>query len=180
MPNYCQNTLIVEGDKAQLADFKSRCIVEDKFTMNILLPMPRGLDGWYQWSCDNWGTKWDAIDTYRIDESVAIHPSETDSITILYSTAWSPNRFWVETVSKMFPGLKLLLYYEESGCFFCGQYEVVNGIEIVNKIGDLLSVDDDNNEVYWDNDIERYRYTSTSEIIDDEEFYPNHVNRFHN
>lgn len=173
MPNYCQNTLIIEGDLQQLTDFKKKCLYPEKetfkFTMNTLVPYPEDDN---DWRSQNWGTKWDAIDTYEVDEN------NGESLRFSYSTAWSPNIIWLKAVSKMYPELKFLLYFEESGEFYGGKYMIINGITIENLIADLMLVDEQNNQVYYDREIDRYRYVSTREIINDEGFYPNSINRF--
>lgn len=42
-----------------------------------------GTDSWYEWNCDNWGTKWDASEIIMERES----PTE---LSVKFQTAWSP------------------------------------------------------------------------------------------
>ena len=40
-------------------------------------------DRWYEWRCDNWGTKWEACD-------IKITQDYTDFLEVTFNTAWSP------------------------------------------------------------------------------------------
>ena len=51
---------------------------------------------WYTWSCENWGSKWDAVNFCPLD-------SEEDSDTMIFDTAWSPVPKVVEALSRRFP-----------------------------------------------------------------------------
>ena len=74
MPNWVVNTLkVVKGDPREIFEFvRSEGSVMD---FNKLIPMPESIrksdqevirpsgfkvPGWYAWSVDNWGTKWNA------------------------------------------------------------------------------------------------------------------------
>jgi hypothetical protein len=62
--------------------------------------------GWYDWNVTNWGTKWDACDTYieRVDELTA---------SIDFSTAWSPPEPIFRAMVEQSPELSFEIYYEE-------------------------------------------------------------------
>ena len=216
MPNWCSNTLIVEGDLNELVDFKSKVLVPSEttkgdldFTMEGLHPTPKellemtspvmwrgelhdeegqkefenhvkelekkyGYTDWYNWRVDNWGTKWDAGDSY-VDER------DGESLCINYTTAWGPNSMFVHYASKQFPNLHFKLSYEEPGMGFCGCYEVKNGGEDFDDLmeGDLEWKDEYTDRlVTYDSELERYRYVDTNEVIDDEDFYPIEFNPF--
>lgn len=47
---------------------------------------------WYDWRWDNWGTKWNACDSYKIDED-----------TISFSSAWCPPLKIIDKMSEKFP-----------------------------------------------------------------------------
>lgn len=70
-----------------------------------------GADNWYDWSVNNWGTKWDACD-----------PSVSDNDTPLeynFQTAWSLPIPWFNAVSKAYPDLNIeIVAEEESGAFY--------------------------------------------------------------
>jgi hypothetical protein len=213
MPNWCSNTLIVEGDLNELVDFKKKVLIPSEsikgdldFTMEVLYPTPAellemtapvmwrgeaddeegkkefeenakaikekyGHEDWYNWRVSNWGTKWDASDSY-VDER------DGESLSINYTTAWGPNDNWVKYASEQFPKLKFYLSYEEAGCGFCGILMCEDGEVTSEDSGDLLWQDDDGNEVYYDSEIEGYKYCDTDEEIDDPDFWPQSYNPY--
>ncbi len=63
---------------------------------NQIIPAPKHEgDGWYNWNCENWGTKWNAYDCKQIDGGVQ------------FDTAWSAPRPVIEKLSQMFPDVKI-------------------------------------------------------------------------
>lgn len=115
MPNHCTNRLLVRGPESGVRAFFKKAKGEDgsagPLTFHAFVPMPdyvlRGdvkagetRPNWYDWSCDNWGTKWDAYDTYYSLESAtpmeqlasALNsPNEQEIEELLaFNTAWSP------------------------------------------------------------------------------------------
>jgi len=63
MPNWCQNTLEIRGDKDAILRFiEAAKNDEQPISLERLLPTPEDLvedDGWYDWRVEHWGTKWD-------------------------------------------------------------------------------------------------------------------------
>jgi hypothetical protein len=53
-----------------------------------------GAADWYSWSCNNWGTKWNAYDYPEQD---------IGSTTIQFNTAWSAPHPVIQKLSEMFP-----------------------------------------------------------------------------
>ena len=129
-----------------------------------------GHTDWYDWRVDEWGTKWDAADTYVLDD-------EDEFLSIQYNTAWSPNMEWVKTIAKQFPELTFTLWFEEPGNGFCGVYEVTDEDEDLCE-GDLEWIDEDGRKVEWNGDDDKWMYSDTKEVIDDEDFYPEQHNPF--
>lgn len=75
-----------------------------------------GYKDWYDWSIANWGTKWNACDTY-IKGNV-----------IEFDTAWSPVPKVIERLSKMYPDLEIdYLYAEEQMGVSTGHFIFKNG-----------------------------------------------------
>ena len=64
---------------------------------------------WYEWSINNWGTKWDACEI-TIDDNL-----------ICFETAWSPCSPIVEKLAIMFPKVKLIYKYFEPGVCLAGR-----------------------------------------------------------
>lgn len=61
---------------------------------------------WYDWNCENWGTKWDASD-------VNIQDHGEDHKQITFSTPWSPPLPVLVTLSEQYPNLHIELEWEE-------------------------------------------------------------------
>lgn len=51
---------------------------------------------WYDWCCENWGTKWNAYDCEQIDEN-----------TIKFSTAWSRPEPIMKLLAVMYPDARI-------------------------------------------------------------------------
>tara|TARA_R100000742_G_C4228410_1_gene50534 strand:+ start:215 stop:700 length:486 start_codon:yes stop_codon:yes gene_type:complete len=108
MPNHTSNHLtICFNDRISRDTFRQ--IIQGKgidgdndfisdFDFNTIKPMPKyiykgslgteerkkyGSDNWYDWSCENWGTKWNAYD-------VDVESHEDTTLYIDFCTAWSP------------------------------------------------------------------------------------------
>ena len=81
-----------------------------------------GANNWYDWSCQNWGTKWNACDPH-------INHNDIDFFAVSFETAWSPPIEWIKNIMKDFPGLHFILEYEEPGMGYggklCAQYEEI-------------------------------------------------------
>ena len=149
MPNWCWNHLEITGEEKQLHEFveKSTNDKEHEFSFNGTCPMPKtlritagthlsfmekikryiniklyGHDNWYNWSIANWGTKWDACESY-------ISHDDIDYFAVSFQTAWSPPVQWIDNIMKDFPDLSFTLEYEEPGMGFGGrlsaQHEVI-------------------------------------------------------
>jgi len=62
-----------------------------------------GADNWYDFACNNWGTKWGA---YSQEAPVwGKEPDGRDNVTLYFETAWSTPLPIVEALSKMFPNI---------------------------------------------------------------------------
>lgn len=62
-------------------------------------------NGWYEWNCRNWGSKWDACE-------VCIDDNGTEA-TISFQTAWSPVENVIDKMSLQFRHLSFHYSYEE-------------------------------------------------------------------
>ena len=118
MPNWCWNHLEVTGDEKQLQEFVEKSVSiheESDHCFSFEGTLPRGdRKDWYEWSIENWGTKWDACEP-NIDHN------DIDYFAVSFETAWSPPIAWIENIMKDFPGLQFTLEYEESGMCFGGR-----------------------------------------------------------
>ena len=115
MPNWCDNTLtITHPDKSKIDTIEK--VLSDKDSeeglFSTILPNPTG--EWdYDWSVNNWGTKWDAsiIDWERQDDN---------TIWISFDSAWSPPLALYEFMERN--GYEVDAMYHEPGMGFCGRY----------------------------------------------------------
>lgn len=147
MPNWCDNEVIITGDKATLdAILESSRYSDNPFSMEAFLRTPPQVlenksgisedknailqalggntnydyDNWYEWRIANWGCKWD-MSEMKIDRTER-------SIFLTYLTPWSPNNQFWNYFSKKFPTLTITHHYLEEGMNFIGEAEYQNGI----------------------------------------------------
>jgi Ferredoxin-like domain in Api92-like protein len=121
MPNWCDNSMhLTHEDKTKIdalvAELQKK---EGEGIFQLLRPNPSG--EWdYNWSVENWGTKWDAdiIDWDRQDDN---------TIWISFNSAWSPPSALYEFLAE--EGWVIEAYYHESGMCFCGKFTNEDGDE---------------------------------------------------
>lgn len=92
-----------------------------------------GYDNWYDWCCENWGTKWGA---YDVTDWVKVGKGFEAS----YDSAWAPPTNGLVNLSKLFPSLSFRNCYMETGMDFCG-YDVIENGEIIEADEDKISSD---------------------------------------
>ena len=140
MPNYCNNTLEVNGSYNDLNRFwnKNKFLSENEennsfLSFNKSHPLPQHKeneqDEWYNWRLKNWGTKWDACEC-SISEDITIEenlPKKCKTFFYYFDTAWTPPVEWMNKVSTLFPKIQFTITYEEAGCDFWGKETYVNG-----------------------------------------------------
>ena len=78
-----------------------------------------GHKDWYDWSCKNWGTKWDASDSYISDEG-RDEKWEEYFIRISFNTAWSPPYEYLYKATQKYPLLRFTCQVEEESEAFLG------------------------------------------------------------
>jgi hypothetical protein len=83
------------------------------------IPYPEGAIDWYDWSIQNWGTKWNAYET---------EVSEHDTV-VRFDTAWAHPYPVISALSERFPDQMLQVLYadEDLGSNF-GAYAILNGL----------------------------------------------------
>ena len=141
MPNHITNKLEIElshsdYDKAkeQLSKFKEIAIKDNKesednetLSMYNFIPRPKEQDSnWYDWNCENWGTKWDTYECSIDDES-------EDYIYYTFLTAWCPPLEFLKTIGKRFPLLEFYIVFQEEGMGFMGKMFIKEGKVVVEK-----------------------------------------------
>lgn len=162
MPNWCSNTLLVSGDPERIKQFieeqkgvdydhEGTPTGETALTFENVVPMPEHLRGtkapsddgsmtWYDWSVENWGTKWDACYS-----QISHNPGE-NVVEYMFDTAWSPPVDWYEKVIEAYPDLDFTLDWEEGGMGFAGTLSGEKGI-----VGGIREWN-----IVWDEDGEEY------------------------
>ena len=109
MPNWTENNVLFVGKKKQLKTLKTMLKSKDNdFDFNNIVPMPKNIfrgnlgreeeekygdNNWYRWSIDNWGTKWNSVDT-RVEENGS-------TLSYNFMTAWDCPREIVNALMRM-------------------------------------------------------------------------------
>jgi len=139
MPNWCDNQVTITGSKSVI-DKIEKIVKEEKGAgglLNFFKPMPKeledttspsssadkpqpmvdGFDNWYDWRCENWGTKWEVNEFYGVDRI------GKTMITFAFSSAWSPPVGAYEYFLAKNEDCSLKAWYYEGGCDFMGVWE---------------------------------------------------------
>jgi hypothetical protein len=135
MPNWCENQLEVRGPEKSMEKFQKESKgKKHDLTMKSTIPMPDyiyqgdlgeqeqkqyGENNWYDWSRNNWGTKWDV-------EGTLIY-QDNNRLEYEFLSAWAPPTVWLQKVSRLFPDLYFELKYVEEGMDFSGIAMANNG-----------------------------------------------------
>jgi len=165
MPNWCDNQVTITGPNSVI-DKIEKIVKEEKDDqglLNFMRPMPKELDGttspsssadkpqpmvegfdcWYDWRCENWGTKWEVCEFYGVDR-------QGDTISFGFSSAWAPPipayQTFLMNMSEQKQDVSLKAYYYEGGCDFMGCWH--NGDDECLAPGEYKSTDD-----FWNDGI---------------------------
>ncbi|MCV0439873.1 MAG: hypothetical protein K5880_14835 [Hydrogenophaga sp.] len=135
MPNHVTNRLSIEGTRERLDAVKAQVAGDEQpFDLDQIVPMPadtlrgnlslddqrRNPNNWYDWSCANWGTKWNCYD-------VSVDVDDEGLLVYRFDTAWSPPLPVLGKLSAMFPDLHFRVEYFDEGWGFAGSTSLVNG-----------------------------------------------------
>lgn len=140
MPNDCYNSLTIEANPETLEKiFKLVKSPDSDFDFNKIIPMPDyifdgtlgseekelyGKYNWYDWSCKNWGTKWNAYEVTVFEEGFNFY------------TAWFPAYPVIERLAFLFPEANFIYSGNEPGCCFCFAREYQKGILVYEMDGE--------------------------------------------
>ena len=162
MPNWCDNQVTITGSKSVI-DKIEKIVKEEKGAgglLNFFKPMPKeledttspsssadkpqpmvdGFDNWYDWRCENWGTKWEVNEFYGVDRI------GKTMITFAFSSAWSPPVGAYEYFLAKNEDCSLKAYYYEGGCDFMGVWD--NGDDRCYTICDTAP--DGSKDKFWE------------------------------
>jgi hypothetical protein len=144
MPNYCFNTLIVEGKEVDIRKFVDENKGEHSLSLIKSLPIPTdpSPENSVDWRSQHWGTTRDIDSKYSSTQWVS-----STEYTVQFESAWSPPDTWVKYVSVLYPTLKFSLYYDEPNCRFRGNLVVDKGNVIQETCEeDYESCDEDSDD----------------------------------
>ena len=71
-------------------------------------------DRWYNWRCQNWGTKWDCY-SLEIDDV-----DMPNGFEVTFETAWSPPEEVCYAIKEQYDDLSISWFYDEPGCEVAG------------------------------------------------------------
>ena len=147
-----------------------------------------GVDNWYDWAIQNWGTKWGAYSVYALSED-----------SLYFQSAWSTPYNAMVKLSEMYPDVEINVQYaDEDFGRNVGEYILKGGDEIDSNVPEggsmeamRMALDIQGGEDYYlgdniyemlEDDIHDSWYNKflhlivEKEIIDEE--YPNFVNEY--
>jgi hypothetical protein len=149
MPNWCNNTLVIKHqDPAMILRAKTafaegkflnefvpipeslhimsgRCGADDNPEQIALEAAQKsnieqhGYKDWYDFSVNEWGTKWDVGDSDGINEITE------NSLTVYFDSAWAPPLAAYEKMAAL--GFEIEAMYDEPGMGFCGCWTAEGG-----------------------------------------------------
>ena len=131
MPNWCNNTITITGDKkiisgiTRLIESIKKSEGAEPGVFATLVGREPGMTqerydnvGWYDSNIGYWGTKWDvSYDECYFDFS-------DEQISLQPNTAWSPPIEFCKTMVKEYKKIKIHILYDECGNDFCGQADI--------------------------------------------------------
>ena len=163
MPNHIQNRVTFDCSEEKLNEILTAiCSVDEetgqnRVDFNKIIPMPDhiyrgnlgtcerelyGKNNWYDWSIENWGTKWNAYSFSR------------DGNTIGFQTAWSAPHPILAELTGMFPGVYITHEWaDEDIGQNCGTREYLNG----ETVGEIIP---ENNREAIEHTFEVWGYTA--------------------
>lgn len=107
---------------------------------------------WYDWSTENWGTKWNCYG--QPDDG---HPADATSFE--FETAWSHPADMVVMISKKLPNVVFHVQYaDEDIGSNCGEYRVKSGQRFDEDVADRRSDRDEAGQRTWTEKAFRIRY----------------------
>ena len=143
MPNWCANSLILTHENPEMIA-KAVAAAEAGALCETFVPCPPelrdtvaggysdtvqqaeleriraeliekfGYPSWYEWSIDNWGTKWDP-------DIHAVTREDANNVSLAFDSAWSPPIEFYQKLEEQ--GFIVEAYWFEPGMNFCGKWE---------------------------------------------------------
>jgi len=100
-------------DPSLITDVEKLCGLTHSITQKMYNSYMRkyGAADWYEWSCNNWGTKWNAYSQFK-DEMLDTNSGNVQT-AIIFDTAWSTPYPVIEKLHEMFPSINIELRYAD-------------------------------------------------------------------
>lgn len=115
MPNWCGNTLTLTHEDPAEIRRAADAFQKGEF-LQTLVPNPSG--EWdYDWSCSNWGTKWDVGGDGAGEPDIS---EDGRAMTVYFDSAWAPPTAAYDAMTQQGFGVQAMYY--EPGCAFAGIY----------------------------------------------------------
>ena len=160
MPNWCLNKLTVEHSDPAMVERFVNAYNKGK-ACNEFVPMPEGYlenGKWYDWSIDNWGTKWDIGADVGTDREERYGLKATvvgNQVNCSFDSAWSPPIGLYNALTDL--DYNVRASYFEPGMAFCGIYD--NGVDnyMEYRTKDMIPVaiwNDFDCEVFFSDEVE--------------------------
>lgn len=123
-----ENKYYIEKNITNVKELVDFLIKEERVNIEMSKKAIENLDkyghmDWYDWSIENWGTKWDIYDCgdwYFEDDNV---------VMINFYTAWSPPISGIGKLSEQYRDLKFRIEYADEGGDYVGYTSFENGVE---------------------------------------------------
>jgi len=122
-------------------------------------------DNWYNWNCDNWGTKWSASEVWndRIDDDGKVDGQTSYN----FDTAWSPAEPVVAALAEKFPTLRIAHRYCEAGMGYAGEVLYADGVETRREEYDMGEMPDGAFTEDWERDYDKVPMNSMERFCDE-------------
>lgn len=149
MPNHCYNEIQIVSNKGLEPIRKLILNNEKEVDFNLCAPQPEEVrtspdrlgsedmnkPNWYDWNCENWGTKWNAYESEIIQDI----DQYDDLLEVKFTTAWGVPYEWVKRLAeKLFeydPDANMCGFYRVEGYEDAGVWHIVDNDETIQSEG---------------------------------------------
>lgn len=155
MPNWCNNSIVINGDKDKIKQIRDVLETMDKTTTETgIFEALVGRDeniteeqyqngGWYDHNSNRYGCKWD------VSYENAVIDGDDEYITMNPDTAWSPPEGFCRLLALKY-GVSVNLEYSEPGNYYAGRYTInENGDEFSESYDYLEGLYHIDEDYFW-------------------------------
>lgn len=155
MPNWCNNSIVINGDKDKIKQIRDVLETMDKTTTETgVFEALVGRDediteeqyqngGWYNHNVNRFGCKWD------VSYENAVIDGDDEYITMNPDTAWSPPEGFCRLLGLKY-GVSVNLEYSEPGNYYAGRYNInENGDEFSESYDYLEGLYHIDEDYFW-------------------------------